>query len=148
MYENCGQCFPYVAKCQEQGVKPKQDAPEYQSKWSDSHAGQCKWGGWDLAGRMRYIELQKKISKAKRKEHVGGVEARALKSLRAKNNIGTKPAPKDKGRTLKDFEGKAECLASFGVESGDESETENGEEDDSDFEAFEETYRPVPQKKN
>ena len=71
-----------------------------------------------------------------------------MKSLRAKNNIGTKPAPKDKGRTPKDFEGKAECLASFGVESSDESETENGEEGDSDFEAFEATYRPVPQKKN
>ena len=83
----------------------------------------------------------------KHKDHVAGVEARALKSLRAKHNIGTKPAPKDKGRTLKDFEGKAESLASFGVELGDESETDNGEDVNSDFEEFEETYRPVPQKK-
>ena len=74
------------------------------------------------------------------------MEARALTSLRAKHDIGSKPAPKNKGRTIKDFEGKAESLASFGVESGDESETD-GEDEDSDFEAFEETYRPVPEKK-
>ena len=97
---------------------------------------------------MRYIELRGKISRAKCKDHVGRVEARALTSLRAKHNIGSKPAPKDKGRTIKDFEGKAESLASFGVESGNESETDNGEDENSDFEAFEESYCPVPQKKN
>ena len=66
-------------------------------------------------------------------------------SLQEKHNIGAKPAPKENRQVPKDFEGKTESFATFGVES--DEETRDEEEEESDFEEFEETYRAVPEKK-
>ena len=147
LYENCGQRFPYSADCQKKGLKVDKSHKKYQSRWTDARAGQCKWGGWNLKGRMRYIELRGKISKAKRKEHVQAVEAHALGEIQAKYNIGTRQPAKKKGAKVKDFEGKEEGFATFGVESSDE-ETEEGEEEggSSDFEELGDNYQSPPKK--
>ena len=145
LYENCGQRFPYTAECIAKGAKPDMNHKRYQSRWSDSRAGQCKWGGWNLNGRKRYIELRSKISKAKRKDHVAAVEAHCLSELQAKHNIGTSRSSRKKGSKAKDFEGKEEGFASFGVESDEETEGEE-EEVPSDFEELEDNYRAPPPK--
>ena len=145
MYENCGQRFPYTAECNRKGIKVDQNHKRYQSRWSDNRAGQCKWGGWNLNGRKRYIELRTKISKAKRKNHVAAVEAHCLSELQAKHSIGTSRTSKKKGKKAKDFEGNEESFASFGVESDEELEEEE-EEVPSDFEELEDDYRAPPPK--
>ena len=148
LYENCGQRFPYTAECAAKGVSADKTHKRYQSRWSSARAGQCKFGGWNLEGRKRYIELRSKISKAKRKNHVEAVETFTLKELQAKHNIGTKTAAKKKGVEPKDFEGKEEGFASFGVESDDETQgQEEEDEESSDFEDLEEVYQAPPPKK-
>ena len=151
LYENCGQRFPYTAECAAKNQTADKSHPRYQSKWSDSRAGQCKWGGWNLEGRKRYIELRDKISKAKRKEHVAAVEAHVLSEIQAKYKIGTKPAARKKGPNPKDFEGKEEGYAPFGVESDEETEGEvEGQEEEevnSDFEELDEEYQAPPPKR-
>ena len=149
MYENCGQRFPYTAECAANGETPDPAHPRYQSRWSDSRAGQCKWDGGNLEGRKRYIELRDKISKAKRKDHVAAVEAHILSEIQAKHKIGTKPAARKKGPKPKDFEGKEEGFASFGLESDEETEGEEEEEaSNSDFKELDDEYRAPPPKKS
>ena len=144
LYENCGQRFPYTAECMAAGTKPDQNHVRYQSRWSNARAGQCKWGGWNLDGRVRYIELRDKISGIKRKhqERVARVEAQALADLQAKYKIGQGQSAKKKGAKLLDFEGKDEGKASFGVESDDE--TQGDDDGGSDFEELGEEYQEPP----
>ena len=52
LYENCGQRFPYHAKCKAKGETPDAEHANNQSKWSNNQSGQVKWGGWPLAGQL------------------------------------------------------------------------------------------------
>lgn len=145
MFENCGQRFPYAAKCTKKGEKIKEDHPDNQAKYSDSTAGQSKYGGWNLEGRTRYNKIRKLISKAKRdrKKEIKAIEKLTLKELRSKNGLNKKKSLKRKGRTPKDFEGKEEAkTAMVGVESDDETDIEAEE---IELEEFDGRY-PEPKK--
>ena len=144
LYENCGQRFPYLAHCQAMKTEHDQQHKSYQSKYSDSHSGQSKWGGWSAAGRKRYKVLRKAISISKRRDHVRDVEARCLVDLQAKYKIGVATASKKKGRIPKDYENNEECVADFGYESDDLEEEEGAS---SDVEAFVAEYQAVPKPK-
>ena len=74
MWENCSKRFPYVAKCKKNEVKYDPTNPNYQTRWSNSSAGQNKFGGWNDDGRARFVELCRAIKTAKRKEHVLDLE--------------------------------------------------------------------------
>ena len=70
MWENCSKHFPYVAKCKRDGVDSDPTNPNYQTHWSNSLAGQNKFGGWNDDGRARFVELRRVIGAAKQKEYV------------------------------------------------------------------------------
>lgn len=120
LYENMSKRLPYVAECMKHKRKPDVDHEDYQSKWSDPAAGQCKWGGWNAEGRKRFNQLQTAISRAKRQPQVAGLEKKFLGMLQTKYNIGTKTGATKKGRTPKDFEGNLDAITSILGDSDDE----------------------------
>ena len=84
MWENCSKRFPYVAKCKKNEVAYDPTNPNYQTRWSNSSAGQNKFGGWDNDGRAHFVELCRVIKAAKRKEHVRDLEEEILKEIQDK----------------------------------------------------------------
>ena len=66
MWENCSKRFPYVAKCKRDNVAYDQTNPNYQTRWSNSLAGQNKFGGWNDDGRARFVEIRRAIKSTPR----------------------------------------------------------------------------------
>jgi hypothetical protein len=123
LWENTAQRLPYQVQCKKAGIKWRHDHKEYVAKYSCASAGQAKWGGWNLAGRVRYGKLRSSIIKAKRKDPkaVKRVEKATLKALQSKNGLTAKKSKKRKDRVPQDFEGKQEAMVQF-VESDEEQE--------------------------
>ena len=145
MYENCGRRFPYCAECKVNNVPVDKNSEQYQSKWTDSAVGQSKFGGWDLAGRVRFQAIRAKISHAKRKETTKGVEEFVLGLIQAKNGIGTR-ASANKSSAEKEFQLKAGLLEHFNVEPDDDTvDTDGGFT--SDLEELDDVYRKPHKKK-
>ena len=144
MWENCGQRFPYAVKCLKEGTKENKDAPEYQSKYSDSTCGQDKFGGWNAAGRIRFKELKRGIAKSKklRAEAIKEIETKALKDLQEKHKINLDKKSGRKGRTVKDYEENSDCEVEFGDYVGGDSDAE-----DTDVEEFDGKFPAPPEKK-
>ena len=141
LFENCGQRFPYTAKCLKNHTKPDKNAEQYQSKWTNAKIGQVKWGGWSLEGRKRFLTIQQKVSKVRRKNRTAEVETWALREIRRLNKLGVKPNGGDSGRIAQDFEGRDAELSNFLCVS--DGESVDPEADDSDLEEVTEEYQSV-----
>ena len=135
LYENCGQRFPYTAECKLAGEKADKFHPRYQSKWTNSAAGQCEFGGWNLKGRKRYKILRKGIAALKRQDFVAALEKGLLKEIQAEAGIKTGGGRKKKGRIVQDYEGEEEANCSFiGMDSGDDTDGGGSDLEDVDDE--------------
>lgn len=140
IYENCGQRFPYLASLEDPSKYDEKNVL-YQSAYSDSRSGQCKWGGWTNQGRRRFKDLHKAIQVSRGRDHVQKLESEILKEIQADNKINLNK--KKKSKTLV-FEEDEDCEAPIGDDAGPEAENEDPA---SDLEDFEDNYRPVCKKK-
>ena len=77
----------YEEKCAKKKVDPDKNHPHFYTKYSDSKAGQNRWGGWGNAGRKMFKELLQEISATRRSSEARKAEAWALKALRLANSI-------------------------------------------------------------
>ena len=146
IYENCGQRFPYCAKCKVDNVTVDKSSELYQSRWTDSAVGQSKFGGWDLEGRARFREIREKVSHAKRKIRTEVVEKFILGEIQAFHKIGNRGKAK-KGEKEVDFQREAERIGHYNVEDDDETvDTDGGFT--SDLEELDDTYRKPRKKKS
>ena len=145
LWENCGQRFPYAAKCAAKGEKENKKDKLYQSKYTDASCGQDKWGGWNAEGRKRFRELCRGITKSKNKraDAIKELETAALQHFQEKYKLNTDKKKGRKGRTPKDFEEDEEAEVEFGDYNGGEG----SDDDDTDVEEFDAKYPdPKPKK--
>ena len=140
LYENCGQRWPFLAE-KAQGYPTYRVTPadradnKYNSAYSDTKAGQKKYGGWNETGRERFENLEKKFRVAKKKEHVKDLEKEILAIIQKEENIGT-GKKKRKERKLDKFEQRNDWRK-VGVESDALSDIEGEDEsDDDDYEVI------------
>lgn len=98
MVENCEKKWRYVAKCKEDGVEVDKEHKNYVTRYTDSKAGQCKYGGWNGKGRKRFSQLLKEIMAARRSEEGEIAEKACLKALRQEQGLekGGKSSKKSK----------------------------------------------------
>ena len=57
------------------------DHENFYTKYSDSKAGQNKWGGWGIEGRKKFKEFRDEISDARGSKVASRAEQWALKAL-------------------------------------------------------------------
>ena len=140
LYENCGQRWPFLAEQAKgnptyQVTKADKADKRYNSAYSDTKAGQKKYGGWNETGRERFENLEKKFRVAKKKEHVKDLEKEILALIQKEENIGT-GKKKRKERKLDKFEQRNDWRK-VGVESDALSDIEGEDEsDDDDYEVI------------
>ena len=148
--ENCGQRFPYVARCKNSNPPVEEDktCEKYQSKFSTTQAGQDDMGGWNAAGRLRFVKLTEAIRSSKGKEHVAGVEETCLHDLQVRYKLVSDEPPKKPGaKGPKDFETNEDCHLDFGQESDAENPPVDAESDlDEAVEEYQ-AYKPPKNKK-
>jgi hypothetical protein len=134
--ENGEQRFKYCLECELKGEKADQHDEQYGTRWSSSSAGQNKFGGWTQKGRTRFIELCKKISKAKKKPHVKDLEESILRQIREDANMKVDPTDKS---VLGPMEFAEDTYGYVGVWEGSDEETE-GEGEESDIEDLDDSF--------
>ena len=103
MYENCYHKWNYEEQCDRLGVPVDPKHKHSTTQYSDSRAGQNRWGGWISEGRKRYASLVLKFRAARRSSRAKDVEEWALNKLREHNRIPEKEAKRkaSKGRKRK-----------------------------------------------
>ena len=71
----------YEDTCAKKKVDPDKNHPHFYTKYSDSKAGQNRWGGWDNAGRKVFKKLLQEISASRCTSAAQKAEDWALKAL-------------------------------------------------------------------
>jgi hypothetical protein len=89
--------------------------------YSDIKSGNTKYGGWNAAGRNRFMAMIDEITAAKKKPHVKGVEAYCLAALRVEKEIDEKESNRKKK--------KVKCANTLEIEA---AEIPFGSEDEDD----------------
>ena len=102
--------------------------------------GQCKWGGWNKQGRLRFKDLCCFLAVRRTKSHVQGVEEDALARINQERCGEGKEGRTKNGKNVPDFIGHEEELGGFMLNS-DEEMAENGLDD---LEDVDDTYLPLP----
>ena len=115
----------------------------YQTRWSSSSSGQNKCGGWSEAGRARFTNLCKKISKAKKKPHAKALELHTLRNVQSGKKIKTANALDPSLGHMESAANTDGCVAGW---EGSDQETE-GEGPDGELEDLNDTYLPPAKRK-
>ena len=87
IYTNCYDKWCYLAEEKKKGRDGDQKHPCFNTPFISTDAGQARFGGWNLAGRKYYLELNKKIANARNRDHVKEMETATLFRVRLNNNI-------------------------------------------------------------
>lgn len=126
MYENCDTRFPWVAQCYSKGKTFKnhkaeiKDGKLYVSKWTDSKAGQCKWGGWSEQGRIRYGQHRQNIARARKLDSTHVAEKWVLARIRGVPEEGVEVEEEEKRPALPSDFGKEAQVSFLDVDSDDD----------------------------
>ena len=103
-------------------------------------------GGWDDAGRARFVELRQKIEAAKQKEHVHSLETTLLKEIQDKHSKVQVEGEEEEGQgPNEESEFINELLADSKEIVGEEVVLEDGEA--SDVEDLEDDFQLAKKKK-
>ena len=146
MFENCSKRYPYVAECKAAKVDVNKKHDDYQARWSIAAAGQNKLGGWEESGRLRFVELRRKIGVAKQKDHIGDLEEAILKEIQEKHSKSQAEEEEEEAPTSEEQQHKEEILADCKEIIGEEVVLAEGE--DSDVEDLEDNFKPAKKKKS
>ena len=144
LFENCGQRWPFLvtqAKGKSNYKVSKEDKKHdsYQSAYSDTKAGQKKYGGWYKKGRDRHVQVEKAIRRAKKQEHVLDLESAILGAIQMDEDIKIGKSNKRKSRDPDDFEQEdTKVWRKVGVESDALTDPEG--EDEMDLDDFDDNY--------
>ena len=132
--ENCLKRWRYLYKCGEDGTPPDKKNAENKAKYSDSCAGQNRFGGWSPAGRQRFIALKARIGNARKRSHVEEVEKVCLDALRVAHGIAEKDAKRKKKKVTDPVKlAVAKKLAESAVGFGSDDDATVLDEDDDDL---------------
>jgi hypothetical protein len=105
LFQNCYDKWVYMAEERKKGnTKPDRKHPRMKCPYTDSDAGQKRWGGWNDVGRKRFREYEEKVREARRKKHVLGVEKACLARLRVRHKIEEREAKRGNKGTKRPLE--------------------------------------------
>ena len=91
----------YEEECAKKKVDLDKDKQAFYTKYSDSKAGQNKWGGWGIEGRKKFKEFRDEISDARGSKKSARAEEWALKALRSEHKIDELEAKRANSRCRK-----------------------------------------------
>ena len=146
-FENGERRFKYYLDCAKENPPGEVDHNDerFQTRWSNSSAGQNKFGGWTPKGRQRFSALCKTICRAKKSPHVKAVEEHTLRLIR--RTVGLEDSDdEDAAPTLEATEFAPDAAGCAGGWEGSDQETE-GEGAESELEALEDVYIKCVKKK-
>jgi len=96
LYENCYDKWQYLAECDKEGKKYDPKDPRMNCPYTDSDVGQNKYGGWNRAGRQRWIKVREKVQEARERDHVADMEEACLARIQEAEGVGKNDKPKKK----------------------------------------------------
>lgn len=154
MYRNCYQKWNqmHAWDLTKQGPYPQFKKPDINPEWAteytDACGGQQRWGGWSIAGRVKFVKLAKivQVSRKKNAKRHLQVEKACLRRLQAKykdlyaNKSNRNTAKKRKASEVTREEEELLQLfivdededAEQQVQNADEDDEENSDDEDSD----------------
>ncbi len=105
LFQNCYDKWVYIAEQRKKGNnKLDRKHPRMKCPYTDSDAGQKRWGGWNDVGRKRFKFYEEKIREARRGKHVLGVEKACLARLRVHHKIEEREAKRGNKGTKRPLE--------------------------------------------
>jgi hypothetical protein len=141
--ENAYDRWVFERDLKKKGLKYNKEDPlhvvAYTTKYSDSSAGQSKFGGWSAKGRKRFEKLTDIISKARAKPRGKAAEIQCLETLRIKYKMEEKEGKKKKKKVPAEgtepycdgaiaWGEESDAEATVGADSDEEEEQEEQEE--------------------